>query len=236
LPPHNFSMALILNIETSTAVCSAALARDEKVLSFRETEEPNSHSLVLGNFIKEIFEETGLSSQDLDAVAVSSGPGSYTGLRIGVSLAKGLCYSIDIPLVAVPTLLGMTSGIRSFYPQASFFVPMIDARRMEVYAEVYDNEMNVYKKVEPVIVSPDSFSDILQKGKTVFFGDGAAKCREVIQSPNAVFSEKGKPSARSMATVSEAFFNAGKFENTAYFEPFYLKEFQAKVSKIKGLR
>jgi tRNA threonylcarbamoyladenosine biosynthesis protein TsaB len=229
-------MALIINIETATAVCSAALGRDGEVIAFRETTEPNSHSLMLGTFIKEVLEEAGITSAELDAVAVSSGPGSYTGLRIGVSMAKGLAYSLDIPLIAVPTLKAMANGIRQDYGDARFLIPMIDARRMEVYAAVFSSALNEVEAVKPVVIDGDSFGDYLQKGKTVFFGDGAAKCKTVIHSENAVFAVGGFPSARSMAPLSNEMFLHNNFEDTAYFEPFYLKEFQAKISKIKGLR
>ena len=228
-------MGLILNIETATSICSVALGRRGNVIAKRETSEPNSHSLLLGSFVEEVMQEAKTQMTDLDAVAVSSGPGSYTGLRIGVSMAKGLSYSLDIPLISIPTLKAMANGIRRV-TDYKYLIPMIDARRMEVYAAIYNSDLKEVNKVEPVIIGDDSFSEFLSDGKIVFFGDGATKCKSVITSKNAIFDEGGLPSAVSMCSLSEELFAIKQFENTAYFEPLYLKEFQAKISKVKGLR
>lgn len=228
-------MGLILNIETATAICSVALARDGIVISKMETNEPNSHSMLLGSFVENVMSKANCQMSDLEAIAVSSGPGSYTGLRIGVSMAKGLSYSLGIPLISVPTLKAMANGIKDRF-DAKFLIPMIDARRMEVYAAIFNTKLEEIKTVEPVIIDGNSFSSFLSKNRIVFFGDGAKKCKEVINSTNAIFTDKGTPSAEAMCSLSDASFVSNEFENTAYFEPFYLKEFQAKVSKVKGLK
>ena len=228
-------MGLILNIETATSICSVALSLAGNVVSMRETSEPNSHSLLLGTFVKEVMEEARYEMSELDAVAVSSGPGSYTGLRIGVSMAKGISYSLDIPLISVPTLKAMANGIID-KGDINYLVPMIDARRMEVYSAIFDRELKEIESVKPVIIDENSYSELLRENKVIFFGDGAAKCKQVINSENAFFSGEGLPSAKSMCSIAEQFFAAGSFEDTAYFEPFYLKEFQAKISKVKGLK
>jgi len=227
-------VGLIINIETATSICSVALAKDGILLSQRETAEKNSHSFVLGTFVEEVIEEANYKMSDLDAVAISSGPGSYTGLRIGASMAKGISYSLDIPLIAVPTLKAMANGVNNH--SADYLIPMIDARRMEVYAAIFDAFLTEIKPVEPVIINEDSFLDLLENNKVAFFGDGAIKCKPVLKSENALFFDSGMPSAGSMCSLSEQAFAKKQFEDTAYFEPFYLKEFQAKISKVKGLK
>ncbi|OIP00787.1 MAG: tRNA (adenosine(37)-N6)-threonylcarbamoyltransferase complex dimerization subunit type 1 TsaB [Bacteroidetes bacterium CG2_30_33_31] len=227
-------MALILNIETSTAICSVALALNGQLIAFRETSNSNSHSLMLGSFIEDTLSESGFNSKDLAAVAVSEGPGSYTGLRIGVSLAKGLCYSLDIPLIAVPTLLAFANAAKEIDEEYSFIIPMIDARRLDVYTSIFDKSFEELERVKAITIDQNSFSNLLLKSKVLFFGDGSVKCKGVINSENAIFKDM-LPSARYMIPLAESFFNENIFTNLAYFEPLYLKEFEAKISLVKGL-
>ncbi|MBN2745842.1 MAG: tRNA (adenosine(37)-N6)-threonylcarbamoyltransferase complex dimerization subunit type 1 TsaB [Bacteroidales bacterium] len=228
-------MTYILSIESATEICSASLSKDGVVVSLQETNQPNVHSQRLALMIQEIFHESKIHATQLDAVAVSSGPGSYTGLRIGVSIAKGLCYASDIPLIAIPTLESMCYGFPKLADDVEFLVPMIDAGRMEVYTAVFNRDFNRFLKEQPLVIDSHSFSDILKSHKILFFGNGSAKCQNIICSTNAFFSDKGYPSAASLAKVAFEYFQQSKFVDTVYFEPFYLKEFQAKISKVKGL-
>jgi tRNA threonylcarbamoyladenosine biosynthesis protein TsaB len=233
-------MALILSIETATPVCSVALAKDHKVLALKESTKKNSHSEIVTVFIEEILKENHFAFSDLNAVAVSKGPGSYTGLRIGVSTAKGMCYALDIPLIAVNTLQSLAIRASQDYQDdeglSVFFCPMIDARRMEVYCALFDKNNHEVRKTLAEIIEPDSFETFLKSNKVIFFGDGAAKCIEVIQHPNAVFLENIFPSAANMVGITLEKFKNQVFEDVAYFEPFYLKDFIAGVSKVKGLK
>ena len=232
-------MAAILNIETSTRVCSVALAVGGKVEAIKESHTKNSHAGQITHFCEAVVKEAGTTFHDLDAVAVSKGPGSYTGLRIGVSTAKGFCYAIDKPLIAIGTLKAMAAGMieNENKPEDFFYCPMIDARRMEVYAAVFDSELNELKKTEAVIVDENSFSDLLSENKIIFAGDGAVKCEEVLNhQKNAVFKNDFHPSTAFMAQLSEQKFNQKDFEDVAYFEPFYLKDFVAGIPRVKGLR
>ena len=232
-------MALILLLETATTVCSAALARDGQVLALREYHEGYSHAEKLTVFITEILKEAGVSLSQLDAVAVSGGPGSYTGLRIGVSTAKGLCYALDKPLLAVSTLKAMAWNLlhSSFsIPHSSFRVcPMIDARRMEVYCAVYRPDLSVELPVQARIIGPDTFRELLENDRVVFFGDGAAKCRDILGAhPHAVFSDEGLPSAAALAAQAEEKYNRKETEDLALYEPFYLKDFVSRGQAASG--
>ena len=182
-------------------------------------------------YVDEVIKEAGLNPQDLDAVCVSKGPGSYTGLRIGVSAAKGLCYGLGIPLLSVGSLESMTHlALLNFEEEladAALLCPMIDARRMEVYTQLFDASLNVIEPVSAEIIDEHSFSAELEKGKVVFFGDGVFKCKEVINHPNVVFLDKFNPSACGMIALAEAKFASEQFEDVAYFEPYYLKNFVA---------
>lgn len=236
-------MALILCIETATRVCSVSLIRDNRLAALRESDEPNIHSARLTIFMEEILKEAGLSVRDLNAVAVSMGPGSYTGLRIGVAAAKGLCYALDIPLIAVPTLKamawGMLTSVRCQVPGAKsiIFCPMIDARRMEVYCGLYDQDNREIREVRAEIIDDNAFGDQLQDQIIVFAGDGAEKCKVHLGNhPNAVFADQFEASARFMNTIAMEKFHRKEFENLAYFEPFYLKDFVAGKPHVKGLR
>ena len=222
-------MARILLIETSTSVLSVALAVDGTVACERVCEEPRKQASLTAPLVKEVLDEAGLSARELDAVCVSSGPGSYTGLRVGVSTAKGVAFGAGIPLLSIGTLDILVSGV-SGEGAPQFIVPMIDARRMEVYTAVYSSEGERLTPVEAKVIGPDAFREYLEQGEVLFVGDGALKCREVIPSPNARF-EEAHPLARHMAAAAQKAFEEGKFENLAYFEPFYLKDFVATVSK-----
>lgn len=232
-------MALLLNIETTTNVCSVALSKDGYLLpkGLEETVEQKSHASLLTVFIDTILKRYELSPKDLDAVSVSQGPGSYTGLRIGVSTAKGLAYSLGIPLIAICPLKAMARRISDIYPVSSntYFCPMIDARRMEVYRAVYDINNNVVREIKAEIISPDSFSDFLKDRLIVFFGNGADKCRDIIRNPNAYFLDTVEASATYMIKPAEELFHEKQFVDVAYFEPFYLKDFIATVPKKKVL-
>ncbi|MGB5371811.1 MAG: tRNA (adenosine(37)-N6)-threonylcarbamoyltransferase complex dimerization subunit type 1 TsaB [Flavobacteriaceae bacterium] len=215
-------MALILNIETASANCSVALAKDGVLLAIMEEDTPKySHSEQLHVFIQDVLTEAKCDLGELDAIAVSKGPGSYTGLRIGVSAAKGLCFSLNLPLIAIPTLESMAQQVSG----GDFIIPLLDARRMEVYSAVFDREQHRVRETRAEIVDEHSFKEFLQKGKAVLLGSGAEKCMEVLSGPNVVFNTKAVPSAREMASLSYQKFLNKEFEDVAYFEPFYLKDF-----------
>ncbi|HEX2394657.1 MAG TPA: tRNA (adenosine(37)-N6)-threonylcarbamoyltransferase complex dimerization subunit type 1 TsaB [Bacteroidales bacterium] len=231
-------MALILNIETATTLCSVGLARDSKTISRRETTEEKSHAGKLTVFIEEILNEQGISVSDLNAIAVGKGPGSYTGLRIGISVAKGLCYGSGIPLIAVSTLRILIASALSENAEINadtLFCPMIDARRMEVFCSLSDIKGNEIEPVSARIIDITSFRDYLTKYKIAFFGSGMEKCRNVLRHPNAVFIQGIEPHASSLAVLSELNFQQKLFEDVAYFEPFYLKDFVATLPK-KSIR
>ena len=229
-------MSEIILIETSTSLCSAAIERDGEIISRRESTVPRSHASLTAVFIREMLDELGLKVSDCDAVCLSSGPGSYTGLRVGSSTAKGLCFGAGIPLISVGTLdlLAFQAIKENLLPRGcKAIVPMIDARRMEVYSAVYDTGGNRLSEVAPVIVDGNSFHELLSDSPVLFIGDGALKCKDVLGSnPNAVFAQ-AFPNASAMAELAERAFKEKRFENTAYFEPFYLKEFVATVSRKK---
>lgn len=217
-------MSLLLLIETSTSVCSAALIKNRSLLDIEESNEGYVHAEKLAVFIQNIFQRNNITPSDLSAVAVSGGPGSYTGLRIGVSTAKGICFGAGIPLISVPTLEALFGLARNIHA-ADYYVPMIDARRMEVYSCVYDEHGNQLKETSPVILEESSFAKFLEKGKTVFCGDGSAKYKEILNHPNAIFVESSAASAKGMLESAVRKFENKDFVDTAYYEPFYLKEF-----------
>ena len=228
-------MARILLIETSTAQLSTALAEDGTVTAFRISGEPRMQAALTAPYVKEILEEKGLTVKDLDAVCVGRGPGSYTGLRVGVSTAKGLCFGAGLPLLASGTLdtLVREAHRLGVVPEGCrYIVPMVDARRMEVYAAVFTPDGGQLTETKPVIVDTGSFADRLAEGPVLFIGDGALKCRETLTSGNAHFAE-AFPTAMAMAPLAEAAFHEKRFEDVAYFEPFYLKDFVATVSRKK---
>lgn len=227
-------MALILNLETSTTVCSAALVRDGKVIAQRESFEDKSHASSLTVFIDQILKEAGMEIRQLDAVAISQGPGSYTGLRIGVSTAKGICYALSKPLIALNTLQAMALMALGKIPNKdSLMCTMIDARRMEVYAQFFDAQANPVREIKAEIIEENTYSEWLLSQEVYFIGDGAAKCKTILSSPNAKFIDNIYPSANYMAEMAEKAFNEQQFVDVAYFEPFYLKDFVATVPKNK---
>jgi len=235
-------MSLILCIETATPVCSVALSKDGETISLKETARKNSHSEVVTLFIDDLLRENKIQYTDLNAVAASKGPGSYTGLRIGVSTAKGLCYALDIPLIAINTLRSMAYGMAKIYlkerktSENILFCPMIDARRMEVYSAIYNKDNNEVRETKAEIIDKNSFSEYLEQNQMIFFGDGATKCKSIITHPNAVFYNDIHTSATNMLSLAEEKFQKQQFEDVAYFEPFYLKDFIAGVPKVKGLK
>ena len=228
-------MACILHIETSTDVCSVALSEDGAVLFSKEDFDGPQHAVTLGVYIDEVLSMADSHAKPIDAVAVSCGPGSYTGLRIGASMAKGICYGRSIPLIALPTLKVMSVPVLLMdeLPEDALLCPMIDARRMEVYAAIYDRALNPVKEVSADIVTADSYAEYLERHPVYFFGNGAAKCKEVITHPNARFVDGIQPLARWMFPLADRQYLDGTFQDVAYFEPFYLKEFVATVAKNK---
>jgi len=219
-------LSIILNIETATKNCSVSLGKNGVLLKVLELNEGKfSHAEKLHSFILEILKEAGLEMKDLDAIAISKGPGSYTGLRIGVSAAKGLCYALEKPLISIPTLDSMARQVS--LEKGDVVVPMLDARRMEVYSAVFDHQYQQIRETKAEILEADSFSKALAAGKVYFVGDGAEKFKALIKHDNARFLADIYPSAKEMAVMSDKKFKASDFEDVAYFEPFYLKDFVA---------
>jgi tRNA threonylcarbamoyladenosine biosynthesis protein TsaB len=222
---------MIICLETSTNLCSVALFNSAGVISLRESNESKSHASMLTVFIDEIFKETGIMAKDLEAIAVSKGPGSYTGLRIGVSVAKGIAYAASIPLIGIETTLSMFWGISGNLNEShgadmnTLFCPMLDARRMEIYYAIYNSSGNTVKDISAEIITQDSFSNIPESQKIIFFGDGSAKCKEVIKRTNTYFAEDFRISASHMFKPVFKAIKDHHYENVAYFEPFYLKDF-----------
>lgn len=229
-------MSLILQIETATASCSVSLANNGSVIAFKEINERNKHAEVITLFINEVLVSAGKNYSDLDAVAVSCGPGSYTGLRIGVSVAKGLCFALDIPLIAIETLTAMAHGAvnnnSGWLDQETLLCPMIDARRMEVFTSIFNAKGEKIQNTSAEIINEDSFADLLQTQKMLFFGDGAEKCSDRLnKNANAVFLPGFINSATYLAQLADNKFKDKSFESVAYFEPFYLKDFIAGKKK-----
>ncbi len=234
-------MSLILSIETGTDICSVAIARDGELLSLRESDEGRDHAKKVAVFVDELLDETGISPDELDAIAVGMGPGSYTGLRIGVSFAKGLCYGLQIPLVAVGSLDALTevaiedneAGILDVENwDESILCPMVDARRMEVYTQLFDSRGVALSQVKAEIVTEESFAEERRERQIVIFGNGAAKCRELL--PDAAYINV-TPSARGLVRLAQRRLDEGRVEDIAYFEPFYLKDFVVIPSKKRLL-
>jgi len=234
-------MALILGIETATSICSVVLAKDEKLLAIRESVGARDHSAALTTYIAEVFTEAGLAYNQVDAIAVSMGPGSYTGLRIGVSSAKGLCYALDKPFIAIDTLKSLAwQALQICIQQAKdneniFLVPMLDARRMEVYTAVFDNNLQVIEPVNAHIVNENSFESFAGK-EIIYFGDGATKCNSLFElKDNFTFLDNINLSAVAICMLAEKEFANANFADVAYCEPFYLKDFIAGKPRVKGL-
>ncbi len=234
-------MSLILCIETGTDICSVGLSRDGELISLRESDEGRDHARNVALFVDELLRENDIAAEELSAVAVGMGPGSYTGLRIGVSFAKGLCYGLQIPLVAVGSLDSMVQVAREDHEAGIIDVdnwndavlcPMVDARRMEVYTQMFDTQGQPLNEVKAEIVTEESFKEWRNERQLVIFGNGAAKCREVLSDATYI---NVTPSARGLAALAHQRFEAGQTEDIAYFEPFYLKDFIIIPSKKKLL-
>ena len=219
-------MAILLGIETTTTNCSVALSKDDVILAFKEDMGLNySHAERLHLYIAEVLQEADIPKSEIDAVAVSKGPGSYTGLRIGVSAAKGLCYALNIPLIATNTLKALAMQANQSGDEFQYIIPVLDARRMEVYSAVFNPVFDEIRSIEAQIVEESSFLNYLDCGKVLFIGNGAAKLKDLIKHPNARFNDKALPSAREMTPLALAKYKISDTEDVAYFEPFYLKDF-----------
>ncbi len=227
------AMAIILHLETATTNCSVSISRDYEIIVLKENNAASySHSEQLHVFIKEALKEASLSFSDLDAVAISKGPGSYTGLRIGVSAAKGVCFSLDIPLISIPTLQSIAHQVD--LKPGELVIPVLDARRMEVYSCVYDFNYQEVRETRAEIINEESFVEYLGEDKVYVVGSGAEKCRGVLQHPNFIFDESMVPSAKDMVTMASKKYESRQFEDVAYFEPYYLKDFVLQQKKKKN--
>lgn len=227
------AMAIILHLETATTNCSVSISKGNDTIVLKENNAASySHSEQLHVFIKEALKEASLSFSDLDAVAISKGPGSYTGLRIGVSAAKGLCFALDLPLISVPTLQSMAHQVP--LKESELVIPVLDARRMEVYSCVYDANYDEIRETRAEIIDEESFKDYISDKKVYVVGSGAEKCRGVVQHPNFVFDESVVPSAKDMVSMAFKKYESKQFEDVAYFEPYYLKDFVLQQKKKKA--
>ncbi len=228
---------MILCIETATSVCSVSLSHGNNVLGLRESSIDKSHASLLTVFIEELLADHKIKAEELEAVAVSKGPGSYTGLRIGVSTAKGICFGAGIPLIAVSTLKSMYHGAIKKYAHhphidtKTLICPMIDARRMEVYSSVYTYEGDEVRVIKAEIINEESYRDMLDKSTILFFGNGSEKCKDIIRHPNAIFEDKYMLSASSLAVPAQKALLNKEFVDIAYFEPYYLKDFIATIPR-----
>ena len=235
-----FQIPMILCLETATPVCSVALNESCCTIALCESEKQNAHSEKITNFIREVMETAGIGYHQLDAVAVSQGPGSYTGLRIGVSTAKGICYAADLPLMAIDTLEAMAYGMKAKLGNQiadnDLLIPMIDARRMEVYASVFDANLQKIEDTAALIIDENSFADLRKNHHLWLFGDGAPKLKQLFENqPNITIIDGFKPSAAYMLPLADKALRKQRFVDVAYFEPFYLKDFIAGKPHVKGL-
>lgn len=222
-------MALILSIETSTPICSAALHEGTELLSYAELRLAKSHSAMLSSLIEQVLQNAQKTFSDLQAIAIAKGPGSYTGLRIGTSTAKGICFAHELPLIAINTLEAMAFRVKPY--RHTWLCPMLDARRMEVYCALFDQEMNCLSPTEAKIIEENAFADALESQVIAFFGNGANKCQALIKHSNAHFLDDIHPSAQQVGLLAQKAFAENQFEDLAYFEPFYLKDFVGKKPK-----
>ena len=226
-------MGLILNLETSSTNCSVCVAKDGEILAIRELNSANySHAEKLHIFIEEVMQEASVQMQDLEAVAVSKGPGSYTGLRIGVSAAKGLCYALGIPLISISTLKSMASQVK--INDDEVLIPVLDARRMEVYSSVFDKNGKEIRETKAEIIDEHSFQDYINIKHVHFLGSGAEKIKELFSLETITYHCEVVPSAKEMASISSNKYNVDDFEDVAYFEPYYLKDFVMQTKKAKA--
>ena len=224
-------MAIILTLDTSTKNCSVALFNGNKIIALKEQNSDGyTHAEQLTLFIEEVIKSANLTLKEIEAIAISKGPGSYTGLRIGTSTAKGLCYALGIPLISISTLKAMAFTMAKNHI-TDIYCPMIDARRMEVFSAVYDVENNEIRKIQADVVDEQTYAQFLNN-EVLFFGDGAIKCKEIINHKNAKFLEGVYPSAKDLGKLAYAKFMNKDFEDVAYFEPFYLKDFVAGKKKL----
>lgn len=230
---QNLKVPLILSIDTSTRGCSVALHQNGQLLASYDLLADKSTAGMLTTLIKNAVEHAGFTLAEVDAFAVAKGPGSYTGLRIAVSTAKGLCFSLDKPLLAVNTLEALTLQVKDFFPDNYLFCPMLDARRMEVYCAIFDKNLHYVENTQAKIIDNESFVEVLKRHKIVFFGDGAAKCAAILgQNPQAIFLPQFiYPSAKSVGQLVTILFEQQQFEDVANFEPYYLKDFMATTPK-----
>ena len=235
-------MALILHIETASPVCSVALANDGQLIGLKESSEEKAHSSRLTVMIEEMANEVGWRFDQLDAISLSLGPGSYTGLRIGTSIAKGIAYGLSIPIIGIPTLTALANGFIAKRSDSnnklnnnSLLCPMLDARRMEVYTALFDSRMAEIRPVEALIIQEESFRELVDRQEVWFFGTGSGKVKGVISHPNARFDPAFQLSAAYQTTLADSLFRRKEFLDTAYFEPHYLKEFLATIPKNKVL-
>jgi len=226
-------MGILLNLETSSTNCSVCVAKDGEILAIRELNSANySHAEKLHIFIEEVMQEASLKMEDLEAVAVSKGPGSYTGLRIGVSAAKGLSYALGIPLISVSTLKSMASQVN--IENDEVLIPVLDARRMEVYSSVFDENGKEIRETKAEIIDENSFKEYINVKHIHFLGSGAEKIKELFPLESITYHCEVVPSAKEMASISSDKFNASDFEDVAYFEPYYLKDFVLQTKKVKS--
>mgnify|MGYP000020452172 FL=1 len=222
-------MAFILNIETATTNCSVSLSKEGKTIVLKEDNDKSySHAERLHVYIDEVLKEANINSNKLDAISVSKGPGSYTGLRIGVSAAKGLCFALDKPLISIPTLDALAHQVKM---DDGIIVSMLDARRMEVYSAIYDSNYNEIRETQAQILDETSFNDYLEQGKVYFIGNGVEKTKTLINHTNAIFIEDKLPSANDMSLLADTKYKKNDTEDVAYFEPYYLKDFVALKKK-----
>lgn len=224
-------MPTIIHIETATEVCSCTLSVADEIIVSKKNNDKLAHSTSLGVFVEEIMQVVRENDMEVNAISVSSGPGSYTGLRIGVSQAKGLSYGLNVPLISIPTPLIMAYSVKYKVSPETLLCPMIDARRMEVYAALYNSSLETVKEIDAQILDENSYSEILSEQKVCFFGNGAKKFMDIIDNENAIFIDDVYPQASSMVQLAIEKFNKKDFVDTAYFEPFYLKEFNATIPK-----
>lgn len=231
--PRSRTMSCILHIETSTEVCSVAVSQDGASIFSKEDFDGPNHAVTLGVYVDEALSFIESHAIPLDAVAVSCGPGSYTGLRIGVSMGKGICYGKNVPLIAIPTLevLSVPILLHEDLPDDAYLCPMLDARRMEVYAAIYDRSLDAKRVIAADIIDENSYAEFLEEHPVYFFGNGAEKCKGKLTHPNAHFIDGVKPLAKWMFPLAEKAMAKEDFKDVAYFEPFYLKEFVASTPK-----
>lgn len=233
-------MSYILCIETATEICSVALSENNKLLAFSDSQTANSHASQLHVLVENVLTKSGVKLQQLDAIAVSKGPGSYTGLRVGVSAAKGYCYALNIPLISINTLQSLAQQVvlKSELDKSNskiLLCPMLDARRMEVYCGLYDFSLHEIEVTQAIVVDENFQNSKFTDFKVLLFGNGSEKCKLIIQNPNAIFIDEIKCNAKSMIELAANKFQKKEFEDVAYFEPFYLKDFVGTVSKKKSV-